>query len=90
MAQTQFYFEEISKEQNEKYQIVKVQLEELQNAVEVAVAAAKREEQKRQEKNFYRLVLPESDLGEISQLRAVEPFLRDKEALNKVIFFKRP
>ena len=86
-------FEEISKEQNEKYQIVKVQLEELQNAVEVAVAAAKREGQKRQEKNFYRLTLPESDLNEIQQLRAVEPYLRDKEALNKVIwkvYYEKP
>ena len=86
-------FEEISKEQNEKYQTAKSQLEELQNAVEVAVAAAKREEEKRQEKNFYRLILPESDLNEIQQLRAVEPYLRDKEALNKVIwkvYYEKP
>lgn len=65
----------------------------LQNAVNVAVEAAKRDEQKRQEKNFYRLVLPESDLNEIAQLRAVEPFLRDKEALNKVIwkvYYEKP
>jgi len=57
------------------------------------VANAKREEQKRQEKNFYRLVLPESDIEEIRKLRSVEPYLRDKEALNKVIwkvYYEKP
>ena len=70
-----------------------LELEQLQNAVNVAVATAKREEEKRQAKNFYRLVLPESDINEISQLRSVEPFLRDKEALNKVIwkvYYEKP
>ena len=70
-----------------------LELEQLQNAVNVAVASAKREEEKRQAKNFYRLVLPESDINEISQLRSVEPFLRDKEALNKVIwkvYYEKP
>jgi len=66
---------------------------ELRANVDTAVAASKREEEKRQEKNFYRLVLPESDLKEIAQLRAVEPYLRDKEALNKVIwkvYYEKP
>jgi hypothetical protein len=65
----------------------------LQNNVNVAVAAAKREEEKRQAANFYRLILPESDLNEIAQLRSVEPYLRDKEALNKVIwkvYYEKP
>ena len=69
------------------------ELAQIKNAVDVAVAAAKRDEEKRQEKNFYRLVLPDSDLNEIAQLRAVEPFLRDKEALNKVIwkvYYEKP
>lgn len=68
-------------------------LEQIRNAVNVAVANAKREEEKKQAKNFYRLVLPESDIKEIAQLRAVEPFLRDKEALNKVIwkvYYEKP
>ena len=70
-----------------------IQLQNLQNAINVATEAAKRDEQKRQEKNFYRLTLPDSDLNEIAQLRAVEPFLRDKEALNKVIwkvYYEKP
>ena len=76
-------------EKNEAQQ----ELDVLRNAIGVAVAAAKREEEKRQEKNFYRLVLPDSDLNEIQQLRAVAPFLRDKEALNKVIwkvYYEKP
>ena len=38
-------------------------------------------------------MLPDSDLNEIQQLRAVAPFLRDKEALNKVIwkvYYEKP
>lgn len=71
----------------------RAQFQELQKNVEAAVAAAKREEEKRQEKNFYRLIIPEQDYYEISQLRAVEPYLRDKEALNKVIwkvYYEKP
>ena len=67
--------------------------DDLQGKVDAAVAASKREEEKRQEQNFYRLVLSESDLYEITQLRAVEPYLRDREALNKVIwkvYYEKP
>jgi hypothetical protein len=73
--------------------VLKTAFDTLKRNVDTAVASAKREEEKRQEKNFYRLVLPDSDLHEISQLRAVEPFLRDKEALNKVIwkvYYEKP
>lgn len=65
----------------------------LQNAVSVAVESAKRAEEMREARNFYRLNIPESDLHEISQLRAVEPYLRDREALNKVIwkvYYEKP
>lgn len=75
------------------YKILQTAFDTLKRNVDTAVASAKREEEKRQEKNFYRLVLPDSDLHEISQLRAVEPFLRDKEALNKVIwkvYYEKP
>jgi len=75
------------------YTILQQAFSELKLNVDTAVAASKREEEIRQEKNFYRLVLPESDLNEIAQLRAVEPYLRDKEALNKVIwkvYYEKP
>ena len=68
-------------------------LQEKRNTVASAVEAAKREEEKKQKINFYKLVLPESDLTEIAQLRSVEPFLRDREALNKVIwkvYYEKP
>lgn len=68
-------------------------LAQLQATVDAAVAAAKRAEEKRQTSNFYRLVLPESDLNEIAKLREVEPYLKDKEALNKVIwkvYYEKP
>jgi hypothetical protein len=41
-------------------------LEALKKAVDVATEAAKREEEKKQESNFYRLVLSEADLREVS------------------------
>ena len=72
---------------------LQAQLTELREKVSTAVAAAKREEEKKSEKDFYRLVLPDSDLQEIACLRQVEPFLRDKEALNKVIwkvYYEKP
>ena len=58
-----------------------------------AVEANKREEEKRIQADFYRVVIPESDLSEIAKLREVEPYLRDKEALNKVIwkvYYEKP
>ena len=75
------------------YKVLQTTFDVLKRNVDTAVASAKREEEKQQEKNFYRLVVPESDLYEISQLRAVEPFLRDREALNKVIwkvYYEKP
>lgn len=69
------------------------QLQDLQSKVNTAVEAAKREEEKKSAKDFYRLVLPETDLQEVVYLRQVEPFLRDKEALNKVIwkvYYEKP
>lgn len=74
-------------------EILTLRLADLQNAVTVAVEAAKRQEEMRQQQNFYRLIIPESDMREIAQLRAVEPYLRDKEALNKVIwkvYYEKP
>ena len=80
---------------NQKMEFVELQvtLTDLKDKVATAVEAAKREEEKRTEKDFYRLILSETDLQEIQYLRQVEPFLRDKEALNKVIwkvYYEKP
>lgn len=75
------------------YALLETSYLQLKSNVDTAIGIAKREEEKRQEKNFYRLVIPEGDQHEIAQLRAVEPFLRDKEALNKVIwkvYYEKP
>lgn len=69
------------------------ELNELQTNIDSLVENAKREEELRQAANFYRLILSEKDLEEIKMLRTVEPYLRDKEALNKVIwkvYYEKP
>ena len=71
----------------------KVQLDELHELVETAVEANKRELEKIQQQDFYRLNIPEKDLEEIKQLRQVSCLLRDKEPLNKVIwkvYYEKP
>lgn len=68
-------------------------LNSLKNTVDMATEAAKREEEMRNAKNFYCLDLSEQDVLEINKLRQVEPYLRDKEALNKVIwksYYEKP
>lgn len=68
-------------------------LKELQDKVNSAVEANKRAEEMRQKQDYYRLQVPASDLEEIKKLRSVEPYLRDKEALNKVIwkvYYEKP
>lgn len=75
------------------YQEAEKQLQELSERVAAAVEANKREEEKRIQSDFYRVVIPDSDLSEIAKLREVEPYLRDKEALNKVIwkvYYEKP
>ena len=68
-------------------------LKEMQEKVAAAVEAAKRQEAMETQQNFYRIQLSDIDLEEIERLRAVEPYLRNKEALNKVIwkvFYEKP
>ena len=68
-------------------------LKEMQDKVTAAIEAAKRQEEMETQQNFYRIQLSEIDLEEIERLRAVEPYLRNKEALNKVIwkvFYEKP
>ena len=65
---------------------VLIKLSEAQAKAEAAIESNKRAELDRQQKDFYRLQIPEVDLEEIKRLRSVEPYLRDKEPLNKVIY----
>lgn len=65
---------------------VLIKLSEAQAKAEAAIESNKRAELDRQQKDFYRLQIPEVDLEEIKRLRSVEPYLRNKEPLNKVIY----
>lgn len=72
---------------------LKLELQNLQNTVDAAVAAAKREEEQKQSVNFYRIQLTDADVGEIEMIRSIIPYLRDKESLNKIIwkvFYEKP
>ena len=60
---------------------------------DAAVAAAKRAEEMKDNLAFYRIQLSQDDIKEIELLRSVEPYLRDKEPLNKVIwkcYYEKP
>ena len=68
-------------------------LQDMQAKVAAAVEASKRQEEMASQQNFYRIQLSDIDLEEIEKLRAVEPYLRNKEALNKIIwkvFYEKP
>ena len=60
---------------------------------DAAVEAAKRAEEMKDNLAFYRIQLSAADIKEIELLRSVEPYLRDKEPLNKVIwkcYYEKP
>lgn len=60
---------------------------------DAAVAAAKRAEEMKDKLAFYKIQLSDLDISEIDMLRSVEPYLRDKEPLNKVIwkcYYEKP
>lgn len=69
------------------------ELNELQSKAKAAVEANRRMELEKQQKDFYRLQLSDIDLEEIKHIRSIEPYLRKKEPLNKVIwkvYYEKP
>lgn len=86
-------YQEITSRQKEEMAIAEQILLDLQIKVDAAVEANKRAELERNEKDFYRLVLSDEDVNEIKHLRSVVPYLRNAEALNKVIwkaYYEKP
>ena len=87
---------QFSLELNQKKEAVKqaeMVLLDMQAKVAAAVEASKRAEEMVNQQNFYRIQLTEIDIDEIEKLRSVEPYLRDKEPLNKVIwkvYYEKP
>lgn len=61
-------------------------LEDLRRKTTAAIEAYKREQEKKEKQNFYRIKLSEADVIEIEKLREVAKILRDSEPLNKVIW----
>ena len=80
---------------DKKNELKKVQdeLADLVQKLNSAVEANKRAEEIKQKQDFYKLQLTAIDLDEIKRLREVEPYLREKEPLNKVIwkvYYEKP
>lgn len=75
-----------ARQMSQQVEVAQAQLAEYQSKVAAATEAAKRAELDREKKDFYRLQLSDIDIEEIAKLRSVEPYLRNKEPLNKVIY----
>ena len=68
-------------------------LHSLCSKVDTIADAIKRIELEQQKKDFYRLQLSTIDIEEIQKIRSIEPYLRNKEPLNKVIwkvYYEKP
>ena len=61
-------------------------LEDLKNKTSAAIENYKREQEKKEKRNFYKLQLSTEDIEEIQKLKSVSKFLRNSEPLNKVIW----
>lgn len=69
------------------------QLVQMRADTTAAINAAKRAEEMKESKDFYRIKLTLEDVEEIKKLRSILPYLRDKEPLNKVIwkvYYEKP
>ena len=75
------------------YNRVIAQLQDAKEKADAAVEVNKRAELETQEKDFYRLQLSDIDVEEIQRIRSIEPYLRKKEPLNKVVwkvYYEKP
>ena len=65
----------------------------LKSCVDSATEENKRAKLEAEAKNFYRIVISKEDAEEIAKIRSIEPYLRNAEVLNKVIwtyYYKTP
>ena len=77
----------------EQYKSLEGNVALMRSMNDAAVAAAKRAAEMKDQQDYYRIQLSAADLHEIELLREVEPYLRDKEPLNKVIwkcYYEKP
>lgn len=78
---------------DDQIQLAQSQLNKLQKKVDSATEVAKRAEAEQNEKEFYRIHLSNEDIEEIKKIRSIEPYLRNKEPLNKIIwkyYYEKP
>jgi len=79
--------------QDAELKALSAKLKELRAKTAAAVEQSKRNLEEKDKQNYYRLQVPKEDTSEIKMLREVIPYLRDKEALNKVIwkvYYEKP
>ena len=80
-------------ENETNYQLLLEQLEEAKAKANAITESNKKAQLEREAKDFYRLQLTELDIEEIKKIRSIEPYLRQKEPLNKVIwkvYYEKP
>ncbi len=68
-------------------------LEQARLKANAIIEVNKRAELEREKQDFYRLQLSDIDIEEIARIRSIEPYLRQKEPLNKVIwkvYYEKP
>lgn len=86
-------FLDLEESNQKKLLELQVQVAEYQAKATAAAEAAKREEEKRLNINFYRCMLTPIDIEEITAIRSVAHLLRDPEPINKVIwkvYYEKP
>lgn len=92
-ASKQQELDEFIQQCTNQIQLAQSQLDRLQKKVDSATEVVKRAEAEQNEKEFYRIHLSNEDIEEIKRIRSIEPYLRNKEPLNKIIwkyYYEKP
>ena len=85
--------DELKKKYTEEVNDAKKELDEFQAKREAVNEAIRRERELEEAEDFYRIDVPQEDQEDIEVLNTIAPRLRNKEALNKLIysvFIQRP
>ena len=85
--------DEFTQQCNNQIQLAQSQLNGLQKKIDSVTEVVKRAEAEQNEKEFYRIHLSNEDIEEIKKIRSIEPYLRNKEPLNKIIlkyYYEKP
>lgn len=85
--------DEFTQQCNNQIQLAQSQLNGLQKKIDSVTEVVKRAEAEQNKKEFYRIHLSNEDIEEIKKIRSIEPYLRNKEPLNKIIwkyYYEKP